>query len=199
MIDKVIKVLFWIFSKIDRDKALSISKLIGFILYKSGYRKKVVDKNLEIAFPEKDQSWRDYIRKKTMENIARVLVEFPKQPYYVKSKKIKDIVVFKEGLEDLLKEKEGAIITTAHISNWEIAGAGFSAYVGGIVSLAYRQKNQKVNQIIKDFRESSGIEIFFHDQPLKDMVKLLNSGKFVSFFVDQNALRHRGIFVEFLV
>lgn len=197
MIDKVIKSVFWVFRKLSREKALKLSKILGYILYISNYRKSVVDKNLQIAFPDKDERWRDQIRKKCMENIGRVLVEFPKQPDYVKQGKIKEIVLFERGLEEILKEKEGAIITTAHISNWEIAGAGFASYVDGIVDLAYRQRNQKVNQIITDIRTSSGIEIIFHDQPLKKMVELLNRGKFLTFFVDQNTLKHRGVFVDF--
>lgn len=197
MVDKIIRGLFWILKTIDRDTALTISKIISLALYKSGYRKDVVEKNIKIAFPDKDQAWRDYIRKETMENIARVMVEFPRQPDYLKSGEIEKIVVFEEGLEDLLREKEGAIITTGHISNWEITGVGFSFYVGKIVSLAYRQSNKKINSILTDIRTRSGIDIFFHDQPLKDMVKLLNAGEFVSFFVDQNALKHRGVFVDF--
>lgn len=197
MLDKLIKVLFWAFRRLDRHTALKLANFIGFILYVSNYRKSVVEKNLQIAFPDKDSRWRDYIRRKTMENIGRVLVEFPRQQDYAATGQIKDIVVFEEGLEELLKEKNGAVITTAHISNWEIGGAGFAYYTRNVVSLAYRQKNLKINSIIENIRKSSGIGIFFHDQPLKDMVKLLNSGKFVSFFVDQNALRHRGIFVDF--
>lgn len=197
MLDKLIKGLFWTFRKLDRKTALNLANVIGFALYVVNYRKSVVEKNLQIAFPEKDRRWRNYIRRKTMENIGRVLVEFPRQQDYVKTGQIRDIVVFEEGLEMLLSEKDGAIITTAHLSNWEISGAGFSAYAGKITSLAYRQKNIKINSIIESIRRSSGIDIFFHDQPLKDMVKLLNGGKFVSFFVDQNALRHRGVFVDF--
>lgn len=197
MVDKVVKSVFWFFRKIDRNTALKLSKLIGYILYISNYRKSVVEKNLQIAFPEKDSDWRNYIRKKCMENICRVLVEFPKQKDYVQQGKIKDIVLFERGLENILKEEKGAIITTAHISNWEIAGAGLSAYVDGIVDLAYRQRNERINKLLTDIRTSSGIEIVFHDQPLKKMVELLNKGKFLTFFVDQNTLKHRGLFVEF--
>lgn len=197
MLDKIIKVLFWIFRRLNRNTALKLAGFIGLVLYTINYRKSVVEKNLQIAFPDKDQKWRDYIRKKTMENIGRVLVEFPRQQDYVKTGEIKDVVMFEEGLQQLMMEKDGAIITTAHISNWETCGAGFAYYTKNVVSLAYRQKNLKINSIIEKVRRSSGIDIFFHDQPLKDMVKLLNSGKFVSFFVDQNALRHRGVFVDF--
>ncbi|MEJ5173023.1 MAG: lipid A biosynthesis acyltransferase [Hydrogenothermaceae bacterium] len=197
MLPNLIKAIFFILRKVDRKTALKLSKVIGFILYITNYRRSVVEKNLQIAFPDRDQKWRNYIRKKCMENIGRVLVEFPRQPDYVKSGKIKDIVVFEKGLEEIKNEKNGAIITTAHLSNWEIAGAGFSYYISGLVDLAYRQSNKGINQLLTDIRNRSGIEILFHDQPLKKMVQILQEGKFLSIFVDQNTLKHRGYFVDF--
>ncbi|MEZ0324242.1 MAG: lipid A biosynthesis acyltransferase [Hydrogenothermaceae bacterium] len=197
MLLNLIKIVFFLLRKVDRKTALKLSKVIGFTLYITNYRKSVVEKNLQIAFPDKDQKWRDYIRKKCMENIGRVLVEFPKQPDYVKSGNIKNIVIFEKGLEEIKKEKNGAIITTAHLSNWEMAGAGLASYIPGLVSLAYRQNNKDINQLITQIRNDSGIDIIFHDQPLKKMVQILQEGKFLGILVDQNALKHRGYFVDF--
>lgn len=198
MLDKLLKLGFKYLEKIPREKALKKGKFIGDILYKLNYRKDVIYKNLNIAFPEKDKKWKDYIRKKSLENIGRVIVEFPKQPQYIKSKEIENIFTITKGLEELKKHKgKGAILVSAHISSWEMCGAGISYYLGGMSSLAYRQKNSKVNEIITNIRTSSGIKIIFHDQPLKQFILALNKGEIISFLVDQNALRHRGYFVDF--
>lgn len=195
--DRFLRFFFRIIGKLSRKQALKIGKLIGFILYITNYRKSVVEKNLQIAFGQKDRRFMNHIRKGCMENIGRILVEFPKQPQYVKDGSIRDIVIFESGFEEIKKEREGGIIVTAHLSNWEISGAAFSSYIGNVVSLAYRQKDKKINDIITDIRNRSGIEIVFHDQPLKKMVELLNDKKFISFLIDQNTLKHRGYFVDF--
>lgn len=198
MLDKIINLTFEYFKKLPREKALKKANKIGDILYFIKYRKDVVEKNLSIAFPDKDQKWKDYIRKKSLQNIGRVLVEFPRQPDYVKSGKIKDVVLIEKG-QSLLDEikKTGGIIVSGHISSWEMCGAGISFYLNGLTSLAYRQENEKINKIITQIREQSGIKIIFHDQPLKHFINALKNKEVITFLVDQNALRHRGYFVDF--
>jgi KDO2-lipid IV(A) lauroyltransferase len=198
MLDKLINLTFNYFKNLPREKALKRSNQIGDLLYFVNYRKSVVEKNLTIAFPEKDQKWRDTIRKKSLQNIGRVLVEFPRLPDYVKSGQIRNLVVVEKG-QNLLDEikKTGGIVVSGHISNWEIGGAGLSYYLNGITDLAYRQKNEKINRIITQIREESGIKIIYHDQPLKHFITALKNKEVITFLVDQNALRHRGYFVDF--
>ncbi len=198
MLDKLINLTFNYFKNLPREKALKRSNQIGDLLYFVNYRKSVVEKNLSIAFPEKDQKWKDTIRKKSLQNIGRVLVEFPRLPDYVKSGQIRNLVVVEKG-QNLLDEikKTGGIVVSGHISNWEIGGAGLSYYLNGITDLAYRQKNEKINRIITQIREESGIKIIYHDQPLKHFITALKNKEVITFLVDQNALRHRGYFVDF--
>ncbi|MGB9766543.1 MAG: lysophospholipid acyltransferase family protein [Sulfurihydrogenibium sp.] len=198
MLDKLINLSFSYFRKLPREKALKKGQKIGNLLYFLNYRKDVVEKNLSIAFPDRDKTWRDFIRKKSLQNIGRILAEFPRQLDYVKSGTIKDIVEIEKGTELLENvKKTGGIIVTGHISNWEMCGVGISYYIKGLTSLAYRQRNEKVNRIITEIREKSGIKIIYHDQPLKHFLNALKNKEVISFLVDQNALRHRGYFVDF--
>lgn len=194
----LIKSIFKYFSSISREKALKRANQIGNLLWKVGYRKDVIFKNLDIAFPEKDKNWKENIARLSLINISRVLIEFPRQPQYVKSGYIKEIFKITKGL-DIAKEykKDGFIFVTAHIGNWELGGAGLSAYLENIWDLAYRQSDEKINKIITDIRTNSGINIIFHDQSMKAFINLLQEKKVITFFVDQNALAHRGNFVDF--
>ena len=191
------KTFFSITKGLDRDKNLKFGESIGSLLWHLGYRKKVILKNLEIAFSEKPLEWKLDIGKKSLQNIGRVITEFPKIPDYVKTGYINEIFQIIKGKELLKERKEGKILISAHIGNWEIAGAGLAYNVEGIVDLAYRMKNKKLNELITNIRQSSGIKIIFHDQPLKDFIKSLKEGKVITFLADQNALLHRGVFVDF--
>ncbi|RMA97781.1 lysophospholipid acyltransferase family protein [Hydrogenothermus marinus] len=190
------KSFFSIVSKLERDKNLKIGESIGSLFWNLGYRKKVILKNLDIAFPEKTLDWKLNIGKKSLQNLGRVLTEFPKIPEYIKTGYIEEIFEIKKGKE-LLEKEEGKILVSAHIGNWELAGAGLSYNIEGMVSLAYRMKNKKLNDLITKIRQDSGIKIIFHNQPLKDFLKALKEKKTISFLVDQNTLTHRGIFVDF--
>ncbi|WP_457642958.1 lysophospholipid acyltransferase family protein [Persephonella sp.] len=190
------KLFFSSVGRLDRKKAISVGESIGSLFWKLKYRRKVILKNLDIAFPEKDTEWKNRIGKLSLQNIGRTLAEFPKIPQYVKTGEINRIFTIEEG-EELLYRAGGKILITAHIGNWEIGGAGLAGKVGNIVSLAYRIKNRKLNQLITDIRNSAGMKIIFHDQPLKDFITALKEQKIIVFLADQNALRHRGVFVEF--
>ncbi len=195
---RLLEIAFNYIEKLPREKALKKGEVIASLLRLFKYRKEVVFKNLDIAFPEKDKEWKENIYRGTISNIGRNITEFPKIPQYFKSGSIKNIVQIKEGKEILDKYRgKGAILVTAHLGNWEIAGSGLTAYSYPITALAYRQKNTEINNLIEKIRKESGLRIIYHDQTLKEFLKALNSGEFIAFLVDQNALRHRGTFVDF--
>ncbi len=184
--------------KLDRDKLLKRSEQLGNLLWRLGYRKEVVFKNLDIAFPEKDRSWKENIAKKSLINISRVLLEFPRAPDYVKSGEIEDIFSIESGKELIEQYKdEGLILVTGHIGNWELLGAGLSWNFGEINALAYRQKTEVVNKVLTRIRNASGIRIIYHNEPKKKLIRALKDRKILVFLVDQNTIRKRGIFVDF--
>jgi KDO2-lipid IV(A) lauroyltransferase len=183
---------------LDRDRALKKGEAIASLLRLVKYRKDVVFKNLDIAFPEKSYLWKEEVYKSVISNIGRNIIEFLRMPYYYQSKEIKRIFSIEVGKDLLDKYREqGAVLVTAHLGNWEIAGSGLTAYSYPITALAYRQKNEKINAVIESIRKESGMEIIYHDQNLKTFLKALNQGRYIAFLVDQNALRHRGVFVDF--
>ncbi len=187
---------FSVLKKLDREKALKTGKTIGNLFWNLGYRKDVILKNLDIAFPEKDKNWKLQTGKASLQNIGKVLAEFPKIPEYKKSGQLSQIYQIVEGKE-YLQEKGAKILTSAHIGNWELGGACMALEINNLISLAYRMRNEKLNNLITSIRQEAGIKIIFHDQPLKDFIKAIREGKTISFLIDQNALRHRGVFVDF--
>ena len=197
MLYYLVKEITSFIQKRDRNFCLKNGERLGSLLWKLGYRKDVILKNLDIAFPEKSLEWKLDIGKKSLQNIGRVLLELPKIPQYIQTKEIEKIFFVEEG-EDLIKKgSKGKILISAHIGNWELAGAGLSYFFGNMVSLAYRMKNRKLNELLTKLRNEAGMEIIFHNQSLKDFIKALDEGKILTFLADQNALRERGIFVDF--
>ncbi len=194
----LIKILFGYLNKISREKAVKRGEQLGTFFYRIGYRKSVIKKNLDIAFPEKDEKWKKSIALESLKNLGRIISELPKLPSYFRSGEIGNIFKIKEGKDILHKYKdEGFVLVTAHLGNWEFINIGLSYYGYKMTALAYRQKNKNINRIIEDIRTSSGSQIIYHDQPMRKFIEALNSNRIVSFLVDQNTLRHRGVFVDF--
>ncbi|ACO03368.1 MAG TPA: lipid A biosynthesis acyltransferase [Persephonella sp.] len=198
MDEVLIRLIFGYLKKLNRDKALKRGEEIGTLLYRLGYRKDVIKKNLDIAFPQKDDEWKRYIALESLKNLGRVLAELPKLPEYLKTGEIKSIFRIRSGDELLEKYRdEGFILLTGHLGNWEIINIGLSYHGYRMSALAYRQRNRKINRIIEEIRTSAGSQIIYHDQPMRKFINALNSKRIISFLVDQNTLRHRGVFVDF--
>ncbi len=198
MLSNLLKLGFKYFQSLDRDKALKRGEQIGSLLYKLGYRKDTIIKNFEIAFPSLNYKEKLNLAKKTLQFMGINIVEFARIPLYVKKNQILEITKIVQGRDILDKYKnKGAILITGHIGNWEIANVSLAGYGYKMVCLAYRQKNKEINDLINGIRTSLGSEIIYHDQPLKKMLQALKSGNFLAFLADQNALRHRGVFVDF--
>lgn len=183
--------------KQNRDFCIKTGESFGSLLWNLGYRKKVILRNLNIAFPDKPLDWKLQVGKKSLQNIGRILFELPKIPQYIQTKEIEKIFFLEEGEELISNGSKGKILISAHIGNWEIAGAGLAYFYGGIVDLAYKMKNKKLNELLTKIRNDAGIEIIFHNQSLKYFIKALENGKILTFLADQNALREKGIFVDF--
>ncbi len=184
--------------KLNRNKALKRGEFLGSLFWKTGIRKKVVLRNLEIAFPDKDKKWRDEIGKKAYIHLGRVIMEFGKLSDYLCTKKIKDLIVIEEGYDLLEKHKNcGTILITGHIGNWEMLGTGLAAKGFKVSALAYKQKNEKVNEILHEIRTSCCINIVYHRDSVKPLVSALKRNEMVAFLVDQNTVKERGLFVDF--
>ena len=184
--------------KLDREKALKKGERLGRFVWKTGLRKKVILRNLDIAFPDRDLEWKKETGKKFYEHIGRVIMEFGRLPNYLCTKEIKDLVVFEEG-EELLEKyrKTGAILITGHLGNWEMMGTGLASKGYKISALAYKQKNKKINDLLHEIRTACCLNIVYHRDSIKPLIHALKNNEFVTFLVDQNTVKERGLFVDF--
>ena len=183
---------------LNREKALNKGEKLGRFVWRTGLRKKVILKNLEIAFPERDLVWRNEIGKKFYEHIGRVVMEFGRLPNYFCTKEIGTLVVVKEGGELLEKYRNtGAVLISGHLGNWEMMGTSLASKGFKISALAYKQKNKRVNDLLHQIRTACCINIVYHRDSIKPLVRALNNREFAVFLADQNTVKERGVFVDF--
>ncbi len=198
MITLLVRKGFNYFQSLSKDKAFKRGEQIGSLLNLFNYRKKVILKNLDIAFPEMDKKEKLEILNRFYKYFGTNIVEFGRIPIYVKSKEIEKVSKIAKGKDILDKYKgSGVILLTGHIGYWEVANISLSYFGYELSVLAYRQKNEDINKLIEKMRTSLGSEIIYHNQPMRKMLNALKRGRFLTFLADQNALRHRGTFVNF--
>lgn len=100
-----------------------------------------------------------------------------------------------EHLEAALKMGRGAVLATAHTGNWELLGAALAMHGFPLVAVVQRQTNHAMDKFINEYRTKAGMHVTYKTG-VREMVKLLCSGKVIGLLMDQDNHKH-GIFVEF--
>lgn len=88
--------------------------------YVIGYRKKVIDSNLLLVFPEKSDKERRIIRKKYYRHLADLAVEIPATAGISRKQLDRRFICLNgELLDEYSRQGRHVIVVTGHYSNWE--------------------------------------------------------------------------------
>lgn len=132
-------------------------------------------------------------------NLGRTFLEVMYMPALT-TEKMNRYVTFenKHYLQDALDEGHGVVLLTAHIGNWEWLGAALAMSGLPVTTVIKRQPNDQHTQILNEYREMTGIEVFARGtSELVGAAKALKKGKILGFLADQDA-GSNGVFVPFL-
>jgi len=176
-----------------------IGKNFGRLCYFLGIRKKVVQKNLEIAFNKPDSiPEREVLIKSVYENAGMVLFEFLKMQS-MSTNQIRDCIKI-EGLENLsqaLEKSRGVVLAGSHFGNWELLSAGTSQAGKAIYGYAGQQKNLLVDRAINRIRQKFGMRTISKSKKApREMIKALKNNEILAIGGDQN-VPHDNLFVDF--
>ena len=104
----------------------------------------------------------------------------------------------KHYIDEALAENKGVVLLTAHLGNWEWLGAFLALSNYPITTVIKRQPNDQHTQILNEYREMVGIEVFARGTTeLVGAAKALKKGKILAFLADQDA-GEGGAWIKFL-
>ncbi len=161
----------WLLSILPLRVLYILSDGIYFILYYLiGYRKKVIQKNLLLSFPEKSDKERLEIEKKTLHHFVDIIMEMIKS-FTISQKEISKRFQYNnvEILQDLYDKKRSIIIMPGHYANWE-----WTVNISNIVPFKGYAAFTKINNIyfdrkIKQTRTKFGADFIPTQQFIKAM------------------------------
>lgn len=130
--------------------------LFVFIYHLFRYRRKVVDQNLLLAFPEKSETERGTIARQFYHNFCDIFIE----TLYIQhiSKEEYDKRIRFENLEilkDLQQRGISVIGLTAHIGNWEFSQS-VARHFDNMFFIYKKLSNATSNQLFLDLRGNTG-------------------------------------------
>ena len=160
-------------------------------------RRADVDRHLAMAFPERDSVWRRRIARDSYRHLAREAAMTFRLSRMDPEEVVRRTVM--EGFEEFRAAVEagaGAVVISAHLGNWEIAGASSAARGVPMDVVAHRQKNPLFDGYLVETRDRLGLTVIVKNDAFRLALRSLSAGRVAAFVADQN-IRKRGVFVDF--
>jgi KDO2-lipid IV(A) lauroyltransferase len=171
---------------LPRDFCYRIAKFLAIIqFYFSRKDRASVIYNLSVILEDKEKV-KHYAREVFI-NFAYYLVDF-----FRYSKLNADFIkryVTVSGIDNLdafLKKDKGALVVTAHLGNYELAGAVTSLLGYNVYAIALPHKNKLLNNFFNTQRKLVGINILPANIAVRKCFSLLRQGELVAFLGDRD-------------
>ena len=188
----------WIISKLNFTSIYLISDLLYYILYYIfSYRKKVVRKNLELAFPEKSKKERRIIEKKNFRNLTDIFLETFKSNN-IKEKDLIERFSFKnpELLEKIYNNNQEVIVMCSHYCSWEWVFVIQKITKFKINAIYKKLSNKYFDKWTKDRRSRYGANMISTKDTYREVSRLskLKSLNFYGFASDQSPKKSKAVY-----
>jgi KDO2-lipid IV(A) lauroyltransferase len=161
-------------------------------------RRKEVEENLRLAFPEFSDEQRRQLAWRMWEHLMILIVEIAHAPRKIHETNWRQFVRFKNNREfgRLLLNGRPLVITSAHFGNFEMAGyilaiLGFPTY-----AVARPLDNPFLDAFLSRFRGHTGQRLIPKKGGYEKIVEVLDSHGHMSFLADQYA-GSKGCWIEF--
>ena len=181
--------LFQAFSK-PGWRADAVAAFFSGLLKLLSPRRKRIDSNLALVYPERDRAWRARIRRQLYEHLAWTVTELlvlqrdPKQAlHWVESV---------EGLhwvEEVRAQGRGVLFLSAHFGNWELLAAWYAQAQkrdeGADFHIVSQEiRDREISGLLREYRERCGIGLLPKGTSTLEFVRLLRGGAQIALLAD---------------
>jgi len=154
--------------------------------------------NLQLAFPEMNDSDRRQILRGMIRQVGWMAGEFSQFPKYTRER-IEQIVVYDgfENFDAARRQGKGVLFLTGHMSAWELAPFAHALYGYPLHFLVRPVANRRVDSLINDYRCRSGNRPIEKNRSAREVLKVLKDGGIVGILADHNTWVDEAVFVDF--
>lgn len=166
-------------------------RLLGALAYIFALKyRRIVQANLQYAFPEWDRGRVKQCALRVFQNYAMTFLETLQMIFCRTAEEISAIVDFDDEIAQIINmelARYSVINISAHIGNWEAALQAATAKWHLPTSVIIQKiHNQKVNAFFEWFRSRFGVEIIYKRDAVSAMQRILKSHRFLIMLVDQS-------------
>lgn len=179
---------------------IGIAHAIGDLVWLlHGSRRRIAIENILAAGVETDRKKASRLARTVFRQFVRVVIESIKSDAWFRKHPWEQCIEWKvpPEVEQLLAcEKQGLILASGHLGNWEIA-AQVMSHRKPVVGITRRMNNPYVDRLMLARKPRNRFETTpKRDANLGRLVGALREGKVLAIMIDQNA-KERGMLVDF--
>lgn len=178
--------------------ALSVGRLLGRLVHRTGRsRRRVVQRNIELCFPELTAAELDALVYRHFEALGMMLVElglgrWASDKHLLSITKLQGI----EHVTNALDSGNGVILLSAHFTTLEIMGRVLSLNMPPFDAVFRRNRSEFMTELQRTGRERSA-EFTIEKRDIKKMVRSLRKGRSVWYAPDQSYNRKGAEVISF--
>lgn len=199
LIYRFILILIGFFNLLPRKLSLFAGESLGSLAYLIFPQpRKVTLQNLKTAFPQLSPDSLKKLSLKVFGSLgknAADAIRLPKMSWEQIQK-----LVETEGMEHLEKAYslgKGVIGITGHISNFELLAAYVSFRGYKLSAIGRELYDPRLDELLIRNRQKMGVQNIYSTAGVKEVIKVLKSGRMIGVLIDQDTSRVKGIFVDF--
>jgi len=176
--------------------ALLVASILNVVMMFVPRFKKIGQRNLERAYPEKNITFRNKILSGSKKSLAHLLLDFARTDSIDKNYADKNFdFPFRERLKELKQQGVPVIYAMGHLGSFELM-AHFMAVTGTPFDFIVRKfKNPVLDIWWKKRRERNGNVVIEREGGIRGVLDSLKRGREVAVLFDQNVKRDHAVFV----
>ncbi len=181
--------LAFLLSLLPRAGFLFCGRMLGHFLMLFGFRREVVEQNLNLAFPCWTKTERQVFLKKNYEHYGILFLEMLRSFYRLDQFLDGNCIV--EGEENLRRgfaKGKGVFVLSGHLGNWEVlVGAGSYLLKAPVTMVTKRLKPAWLHEFTERTRARLGVKMAFEPKTMQGILRALKNNEIVGFVMDQYA------------
>ncbi|HEU0054998.1 MAG TPA: lysophospholipid acyltransferase family protein, partial [Longimicrobium sp.] len=175
----------------------AVGRRVGRAVHALGIRRKTVEANLRLAYPDASPEWIAETTRAAYEHLGREAAAILRLSKLDRQAIVdRTVPVGWDLLEASLARGRGCILATGHYGNWEIAAATVASRGIPIAAIVRRQGNRLVDARLDMLRRRLGVETITQREAPHRVPRILRKNGVVGIVGDQDA-RRSGVFVPF--
>ncbi|MDJ0877012.1 MAG: lysophospholipid acyltransferase family protein [Halieaceae bacterium] len=180
---RIFNTVFWLLDRLSPERASAWGAALFGWLGPYGDKARKADINLSIAFPDRDQAWRDEKVRGIFRSLGKSAAELIKlgQIWEERDRRIEFIV---DPAARAALDAGGAVFVSAHVGPWQVTNL-IVLDMGLEVSVIYApESNAALREQMFKLRESFGVKLVPTDAGVRPLLKELHAGRSIGMAMD---------------